>query len=116
MPIGSRRTSTNRSRTRDASRTGSFRYRLAEIDGVSVLDRGSERSAIVTVATEGHDPAELANSLRAEGINTSLSTRDYAVLDFDDKGVEAAVRISPHYYNTEEEIDAMVAGLSGLLL
>ena len=92
------------------------RDRLAEIDGVSVLDRGSERSAIVTIATEGQDPADLVRSLRAEGINTSLSTRDYAVLDFDDKGVEAALRISPHYYNTEEEIDAAVEGVAGLLL
>lgn len=92
------------------------RARLAEIKGVTVLDRGVERSAIVTVATKGHDPAKLTDSLRAQGINTSLSTRDYAVLDFDDKGVEAAVRVSPHYYNTEEEIDALVVELSGLLL
>ena len=91
------------------------RHRLAEIDGVGVLDRGSERSAIVTIATEGHDAAGLVRSLRAEGINTALSIRDYAVLDFDDKGVEAAVRISPHYYNTEEEIDALVEGVAGLL-
>ena len=60
--------------------------------------------------------ARLVHSLRAEGINTSLSLRDYAVLDFDDKGVEAAVRISPHYYNTEEEIGAVVAAVAGLLL
>jgi selenocysteine lyase/cysteine desulfurase len=92
------------------------RDQLAEIESVSILDRGAERSAIVTIATAGHDPAKLTSSLRAQGINTSLSTRDYAVLDFDDKGVEAAVRVSPHYYNTEEEIDAFVARLSGLLL
>jgi selenocysteine lyase/cysteine desulfurase len=40
--------------------------------------------------------------------------RDYAILDFDDQGVEAAVRISPHYYNTEEEIEAVVAGVAEL--
>ena len=92
------------------------RDQLAEIESVRILDRGAERSAIVTIATAGHDPARLTSSLRVQGINTSLSTRDYAVLDFDDKGVEAAVRVSPHYYNTEEEIDAFVARLSGLLL
>ena len=92
----------------------SARDGLAEIDGVRVLDRGSEPCAIVTIATEGHDAASLVHSLRAQGINTSHSMRDYAILDFDDQGVEGAVRISPHYYNTEEEIEAVVAGVAEL--
>jgi selenocysteine lyase/cysteine desulfurase len=68
----------------------------------------------VTIATEGHDAASLVHSLRAQGINTSHSMRDYAILDFDDQGVEGAVRISPHYYNTEEEVEAVVAGVAEL--
>ena len=39
-------------------------------------------------------------------INTSSVDRVSAVLDFDDKGVEGALRVSPHYYNTDEELDA----------
>ncbi len=101
-------------RHRSWALAASARDGLAEIDGVRVLDRGSEPCAIVTIATEGHDPASLVQSLRAQGINTSLSMRDYAILDFDDQGVEAAVRISPHYYNTEEEIEAVVAGVAEL--
>jgi selenocysteine lyase/cysteine desulfurase len=101
-------------RHRSWALAASARDGLAEIDGVRVLDRGSEPCAIVTIATEGHDPARLVHSLRAQGINTSLSMRDYAILDFDDQGVEAAVRISPHYYNTEEEIEAVVAGVAEL--
>ena len=101
-------------RHRSWALAASARDGLAEIDGVRVLDRGSEPCAIVTIATEGHDPASLVHSLRAQGINTSLSMRDYAILDFDDQGVEAAVRISPHYYNTEEEIEAVVAGVAEL--
>lgn len=101
-------------RHRSWALAASARGGLAEIDGVRVLDRGSEPCAIVTIATEGQDPASLVHSLRAQGINTSLSMRDYAILDFDDQGVEAAVRISPHYYNTEEEIEAVVAGVAEL--
>jgi len=37
-------------------------------------------------------------------INASISLREYAVLDFDRKGVPWALRLSPHYYNTEEEV------------
>ena len=30
--------------------------------------------------------------------------REYAIMDFDRKHVTSAVRLSPHYYNTLEEI------------
>ena len=91
------------------------RDRLAEIDTLQVLDRGLERCAIVTVSAEGRHAAELVSSLAEAGISTNVTMRDYAVLDFDDKGVESAVRVSPHYYNTEEEIEELVSTLSGLV-
>ena len=55
------------------------------------------------------------SALRARGINTSAQKREYALLDYDDKGVTAALRISPHYYNTEQEIDQVVAVIRELL-
>jgi selenocysteine lyase/cysteine desulfurase len=54
-------------------------------------------------------------ALRARGVNTSVSPRDVAVLDFDDKGVDAALRLSPHYFNTPQDVDAAVAALAELL-
>ena len=91
------------------------RDRLAEIDTLQVLDRGMERCAIVTVAAAGRHAAELVSSLAEAGISTNVTMRDYAVLDFDDKGVESAVRVSPHYYNTEEEIEEFASTLSRLV-
>ncbi len=91
------------------------RDRLAEIHTLQVLDRGLERCAIVTVSAEGRHAAELVSSLAEAGISTNVTMRDYAVRDFDDKGVESAVRVSPHYYNTEEEIEELVSTLSGLV-
>jgi selenocysteine lyase/cysteine desulfurase len=88
-----------------------LRERLAAIPGVRVMDRGSERGAIVTVATDGTDPEALKLRLRARGINTSVSSRDDAVIDMDAKGVRAVLRLSPHYYNTEDELDIAVAAL-----
>lgn len=96
---------------RAARLAGRARDRLAAIDGVRVLDRGVRRCAIATAAVEGHDPGALVRGLRERGINTSLSERTYAVLDFDDKGVEGAIRVSPHAYNTEDEIDVMARTL-----
>jgi selenocysteine lyase/cysteine desulfurase len=77
-----------------------------------VLDRGRELGATVSVAVDGHDAGDLVRELRLLGINTSAQERVYAVLDFDAKGVETALRISPHYYNLESEIETLVAALA----
>ncbi|MGD8322657.1 MAG: aminotransferase class V-fold PLP-dependent enzyme, partial [Gemmatimonadota bacterium] len=92
-----------------------LRTRLPELPGVRVLDRGPELSAIVTVAVAGRDPAALVDALRERGINTSSQTRLDAVLDYDDKGVDGALRISPHYYNTEQELETLLSALGEIL-
>ena len=94
---------------------GRLRNALSGIDGVRVLDRGRELCAIVSVALEGHDPRELVRALRERRINASAQIREYAVIDYDDKGVRASLRLSPHYYNTEDEIDAAVAAIQEVL-
>jgi selenocysteine lyase/cysteine desulfurase len=92
-----------------------LREQLGSINRVRILDRGSELCGIVSVAIDGRDPGELVTALRARGINTSAQHREYALLDFDDKRVTSLLRISPHYYNTEEEIDQAVAAIRELL-
>lgn len=91
------------------------REALGRLDGVRVLDRGKRRCAIVTVALESHDPADVVARLVEEGINTNVSRREYAVLDFDAKGVRAAIRISSHAYNTEQEIDTMTRAVERIV-
>jgi selenocysteine lyase/cysteine desulfurase len=59
---------------------------------------------------------DLVRDLRLRGINTSGQERVYAVLDFDAKGVETALRISPHYYNLESEIDTLIGALDEILV
>jgi selenocysteine lyase/cysteine desulfurase len=93
-----------------------LRERLAELPGVLVQDKGEARCAIVTMSTEGHHPLDLLRSLREEGINTSRTSWDSALFDFDDKSIDQVLRISPHYYNTEEEIAACVDALSRLII
>jgi selenocysteine lyase/cysteine desulfurase len=92
------------------------RTRLAGVPRVRVLDRGPELCAIATAAVEGWDTAELKLRLRARGINTSSPHREDAVIDMDEKGASSALRISPHYYNTTEEIDIAVEALEEILL
>src|ERR1700676_3252338 len=103
-------------RNRVSALASRARAGLSNIEQVRVLDRGSELCGIVSAAISGRDPAELVTALRARGINTSAQIREYAVIDYDEKQVTASLRISPHYYNTEEEIDLAVASIRELLL
>ncbi len=102
-------------RWRIAALATRLRERLGSIGQVRLLDRGSDLCGIVSVAIAGHDPGELVSALRARGINTSAQIREYAVIDYDDKRVSSSLRISPHYYNTEEEIDLAVSAIRELL-
>jgi len=87
------------------------RERLAGLPGVRVLDRGPELCAIVTIDPAGRPGADLKLALRARGINTSAPERTDAVIDMDAKGAASALRISPHYYNTAEEVEAAVGAV-----
>ena len=83
--------------------------------GVRVLDRGPELCAIATAEPAGLPAERLKLALRARGINVSSPERVDAVIDMDDKRARSALRFSPHYYNTAEEIDHAVDTLGRLL-
>jgi selenocysteine lyase/cysteine desulfurase len=91
------------------------RARFSEVPGLRVLDRGASLAAIVTVEVKGHNASEVVEQLRQRGINTSATLRDYAVIDMDEKRAASALRISPHYYNTQGEVDAAVLALAEIL-
>jgi selenocysteine lyase/cysteine desulfurase len=88
-----------------------LRDRVSAIPGARVLDRGGELCAIATVAFEDHDAADIVGALREEAINTSATYREYARFDMDEKDAESAVRISPHYFNTERDVDLAAGAL-----
>jgi selenocysteine lyase/cysteine desulfurase len=97
---------------RARSHAAYLRNRLSEIPGARVLDRGRNLSAIVTVELEGRDARTIVQHLRTLGINTAATLQWYGMLDLGPRGVESAVRLSPHYYNTREELDLALAALS----
>jgi selenocysteine lyase/cysteine desulfurase len=72
-------------------------HALAAVDGARVLsDRSEEgRSGIVSIRVDGMSPDDLADRLNAHGFVCGA------------RG--GGVRIAPHGYNNDEEIDALVA-------
>jgi selenocysteine lyase/cysteine desulfurase len=88
---------------------------LSALPGARVLDHGRELCGIATAAFPGRDPQALVLALRERGINTHAVGRTGAVLDLDAKRVEGVLRVSPHYYNTEEELDRLTEALGAIL-
>ena len=84
---------------------------ISEIRGLRLLDIGPELSSIITVEIKGQNSQDVLQGLRNENINTSVGYRSFALIDFAAKDVEWALRISPHYYNTEEEVDILIHAL-----
>jgi selenocysteine lyase/cysteine desulfurase len=84
------------------------RQQLRELPGVQVLDKGAELCGIVTAHATHWDSKTLLEKLWSENINCRVSSLAVAQIDFPRKGVTWALRVSPHYYNTEEEVGRMV--------
>lgn len=92
---------------------GLLKKKLNSIE-LRTLDLGTNLSSIITVEMPGKQPQEVIDYLRLLNINTSSSHLSYAQIDFSRKKVKWALRISPHYYNTEDEIDSLIQGLEDL--
>lgn len=93
-------------RDRIAMLAGRLREGLSGIKGVTVRDLGQVKCAIVTFDVAGKSSADVLAALNQRNINCSISTANSTILDFAARDLPTLVRLSPHYYNTEDEIDA----------
>lgn len=84
-----------------------LRGSLDAVDGVQTHDIGERKCAIVTASVTGYRSEDVAAELAGRGINVSLTNALHN--QFDERRLPRTVRLSPHYYNTEEEIGAAVA-------
>lgn len=87
---------------------------LQSLPGVKLLDKGTELASIITMTAPVSDPQSLLTALRERNIHTTVSVTASALIDLRSKGVNWALRVAPHYYNTEEEIDILLDALENL--
>jgi selenocysteine lyase/cysteine desulfurase len=97
----------NNIEARNAELTGKLKNELGKIDKIRLLDRGAQQCSIVTFSTDGMKE-ETMQFYHAHSINIYTSAKSSAIIDFQNKGIDWAVRVSPHYYNTESEISRFV--------
>ncbi len=92
-----------------------LRSKLSALDGVRVLDRGRNPCAIVTAALDGYDASSVQSRLRERAINISATFEWYGLYDMREKRASTAIRVSPHYYNTESELDSFITALQDII-
>jgi selenocysteine lyase/cysteine desulfurase len=91
-----------------------LRDRLDALPGVTTYDLGRDRCAIVTAKIDTLPTADVAAALAKQGINVSTTFAEHTQFDTENRGVHPLVRLSPHYYNTEAELDQAVEAVAEL--
>jgi selenocysteine lyase/cysteine desulfurase len=91
-----------------------LRSGLAALSGVTIADLGVDQCAIVTAAFAGRDARDVAVALAAARINVSTTVPEHTQFDTEDRAVHPLVRMSPHYYNTEAEIDRAIGAVDAI--
>lgn len=83
-----------------------LRRTLAEDALVELTDLGAVRCGIVTFRRKDEDPTDTWQRLEKASIRAWRTAKEWARYDFERRGIEQLVRMSVHYFNTEDEIDA----------
>ena len=87
---------------------GYARTQIANLTGWQVLDKGKNKCGILTAHHRSGSPSTFSTALTNASINAGFARTTNAVIDFTEKEVDWALRVSPHYYNTREELDSLV--------
>ncbi len=82
------------------------------VPGPTVHDLGPDPASIVTVSVGDRDPDAVKADLARSGYNVSVSHPSSTLLDAQARRLPALLRVSPHCYNTEDEIDRFIAALA----
>ncbi|MGX1322973.1 cysteine desulfurase/selenocysteine lyase [Bradyrhizobium sp. USDA 377] len=93
---------------------GRLRSGLAAIRGITIRDLGRTPGAIVSFTMEGHEADAIVRSAAAAGITIGASDPASTRIDAELRALPSLVRASPHYYNTEAEIDRLIDRLASL--
>jgi selenocysteine lyase/cysteine desulfurase len=94
--------------------SGRLREGLRALPGVTIRDLGRNPSAIVSFTLDGFDAPSVVAAADRAGITIGASNPSSTRLDAEARHLPPLVRASPHYYNTEAEVDRLVDLVAGL--
>jgi cysteine desulfurase/selenocysteine lyase len=87
---------------------------LSSLEGIRIMGTAREKSGILSFVMDGVHPHDIGTILDAEGI--AIRTGHHCAQPVMDRfGVAATARASLAFYNTKEEIDALVKGIDRVI-
>lgn len=85
--------------------------RLSAIEGLRIIGTAKEKAAVISFVLEGIHPHDVGTILDRQGI--AVRTGHHCAQPLMERfGVAATTRASFAFYNTREEVDALVAGIA----
>lgn len=91
-----------------------LRAGLCTIPGIEVTCQSDATAAIITFNKRGITAADIKAKMETHGIATQVASVVHTRLDLEARGIETTARISPHVYNTIEELDHFLNLLEAL--
>jgi len=85
-----------------------LRQVLGALPHLVLHDLGRDRAAIVSFSVEGRSVLEVLKAAAAERIVIGASPPASTRLDSDARGLSFILRASPHYFNTEADVDQLI--------
>ena len=101
--------------TRQIAKNATYlRKRLPDLKNVTVECPSGAVSAITTLNIAGRSPLEVKSVLEDQHIAVQTSSVAHTRLDMERRGIESAVRVSPHYYTSTDDMDTLLTALEAL--
>jgi cysteine desulfurase/selenocysteine lyase len=94
--------------------SGRLREGLRSLGGLTIRDLGRNPSAIVSFTIDGREAPAVVAAAAEAGITIGASNPSSTRIDAEARGLPPLVRASPHYYNTEADVDRLVTLCAGL--
>jgi selenocysteine lyase/cysteine desulfurase len=91
-----------------------LRSDLSNIKFVKLQDRGQKQCCILTFSCGNRSESETKKYFSENNIHIYTTPKTNAIIDFTEKNLDWVVRVSPHYYNTESEIERFIQVVGNL--
>lgn len=91
-----------------------LREALADLPGIELADPPAARGAIVTFQVTGLSCAEVVSGLAVRGVKVVAVPRGHALWDLGGRGLSAVVRASPHVYDNDADLEALIDGVGAI--
>jgi len=91
-----------------------LRENLSKTEGIHLLDKGSQLSNILTFKTDKHELNRIEVALKKVNVFYSVTNKYHSLTDFSARNGERVIRLSPHYFNTFDEVDRVTEVIASL--